>query len=117
MVSMVFVKLHLGAVDKRFPEAYSSGWAKFAFNVGALLLSNLHYRGQEQADLLIGITPAIGISWDFNRFMALHLGCLLFRQPSVNPLNKEENRGPLGALYLAVGFDFNIVNRLKDLAK
>jgi hypothetical protein len=114
IISLFLVRIHWGPRDKRFADAYSSAKARWTFDVGALFLSNLNYHGQKMEDLFAGITPALGIGWDANRFIAFHGGLLFYRQASPNPLNIDQSLGPFIAPYLAVGFDFDFVNLIRN---
>lgn len=114
--AFVALKFYSAPVDKTLPNAYSSGWARFAFNLGAVSNSTIRYRGQAQENAIAGLKPLVGMSFDVTRRIAVHGGAVIFRQPSTNPLATSDHDRLKAQPFLAVGFDFDAINEVISLA-
>jgi hypothetical protein len=117
VVALALLKIHLGPVDRRHPDAFAEPKSRWAVNVGVKIKSDLNYRGQKQEDLFSGLMPALGLSYDRDRLISINAGALLYRQPSPNPFNLSRRGGPRAAPYLMVGLELDLINRLTGFLK
>lgn len=115
--SYVGLKFYFAPVDYEASQPYKAGsLSRVAVTLGAVFLSDITYRGQKQADLLGGMKPLVGVSYDFDPKLVINGGILFFRQSSINPLAINVNR-PKHSFYLGLTLDFDAFNRLKGLMK
>jgi hypothetical protein len=113
----VALRYYLGPVDRSLARPWSSNWARWSIDVGALFQSTLRYEGQKLTHALGGLTPVLGVSWDVDRYLALSAGVVFFRQPSVNPANNAAREEPNAAPYIGLSVDFDALNTLRNLIK
>jgi hypothetical protein len=113
--AFLILKLYWDAVDKSLPDPWSTSRARWAWNIGAVSGSALTYHGQTQLDAIGGLKPMMGVSFDAQRRIAIHVGGVLFRQPSINPLGATERKRLRVAPFLGIAFDFDALNELKTL--
>jgi hypothetical protein len=113
----VVLRYYLGPVDRSLSRPWSSKWARFSIDVGALFQSTLRYEGQKLTNAFGGLTPVLGVSWDADRYLALSAGVVFFRQPSVNPANNAARENPSAAPYVGLSVDFDALNTLRNLIK
>jgi hypothetical protein len=116
-LNLIVTKFYLGPVDKELPDPYPDGLSHFALNVGAAVGTSLSYGGEELKDAFASLKPVLGLSYDFSRFFAAHAGMVFFRQPEPNPFDAQRRGRTAAALYLALGFDFDVVNGIRELVK
>jgi hypothetical protein len=103
--------------DLPTPYTYSGRGGRIALDVGALFKSTVRYKGQELRAGLGELTPALGLSYEFEPRITAHIGGMVYRQASPNPFNANRLGRARIAPYLLLGFDFDLVNEIKELGR
>jgi hypothetical protein len=113
LFSYVGIKYYLGPVDRRRPRPFLTNMSRWSIHIGAVLKSEITYKGQDMTGMFGDMIPTFGIGFDLNPTFCLNLGVLLFKQPGINPLSEAKEKK--WALFLGFSYDIDLFNTIKGL--
>jgi hypothetical protein len=116
-LALVALKFYRWPVDKSLPDPYwgRGRMARMSLAVGALVSTDLSYRGNGLEKPTAGVYPLVGLSYDVTRDFGVQLGLIFFEEPSTNPVSTDKFLR--SAPYTAIVFDFDAANRIAGLFK
>ncbi|MCK4761415.1 MAG: hypothetical protein KAW12_04385 [Candidatus Aminicenantes bacterium] len=116
MFAFLGVKIRPVKVDRSVSKPFPNLLSRFSFTLGTVFRSKVAIKGQEQLEAFAGMMPTFGINYDISRYFGIQSGIVLFRQPHINPLVKDDY-GVKAAVFLGIAYDIDVFNTLIEILK